>query len=124
MEPNNKEQIAQETEANEISGKNPRDEFISFEIQNGFKARKYVSDKQANEYEDLLKNGEPLPSGVYATPDGACFFTLVDTISDAEKERLIMYKNAKNINTIKNCVLFFTIMSIIAAVYYVIQLLN
>ena len=82
-------------------------------------------------YQKLLKNGESLPNGVYQYKDPTTgeyipsFYTIWDPeLTDAEKQEYIQYQELLHIKTIKNCAVFFTVLTIISLVATVILLLR
>ncbi len=82
-------------------------------------------------YKQMLKNGESLPDGVYQHRDSTTgeyidsFYTVWDPdLTDTEKQEYIRYQEFLHIKTIKNCVVFFTVLTIISLVATVILLLR
>jgi hypothetical protein len=78
-----------------------------------------------------LKNGEKLPDGVfgYEYNDGEVskseFYTIYEAdLSEAEIEEYLTCKQLSMINTIKKCVLFFTILAAIGIVACLFMLLS
>ena len=77
--------------------------------------------KQDNkEYQKLLKAGGTLPKGVYAyvydsgETSATEFYTIYETdLTESEIREYLTYKQLSLIKTIKNCVLFFTVLTII-----------
>lgn len=72
-------------------------------------------------YSQMLKNGQPLPQGVikdeYAGEGYAEFYTVyTPDLSEKEIQEYLTYKKLALLNTIKNCVLFFTVLTIIGLV--------
>lgn len=88
--------------------------------------------KQENkEYQQLLKEGGSLPEGVYAytydtgETSTSEFYTIYETdLTESEIREYLTYKQLSLIRTIKNCVLFFTILTIIGMVAYFIIMMN
>ncbi len=81
-------------------------------------------------YSEMIKNGEPLPAGVYQYRNSATgnylnsFYTIWDSgLNDAEKGEIIQYQKLYYLKTIKNCLVFFVVMSIIAAIGWLVLLL-
>lgn len=82
--------------------------------------------KQENEeYQKLLEVGGTLPEGVYAYvyTNGEIstteFYTIYEPdLTEAEKREYLMYKQLSYIKTIKNCVVFFTALTIIGMIAY------
>lgn len=71
-------------------------------------------------YNQLLKNNEPLPNGIYEykmeTGEGAGIFYTVyqPELTQDEKLEYITFKQLKMISTIKKCVVFFTASTVIS----------
>ncbi len=87
--------------------------------------------KQENkEYQKLLKDGGTLPEGVYAfvfnsydTPTE--FYTIYETdLTESEIREYLAYKQLSLIKTIRNCIMFFTILSIIGMIAYFFIMMN
>lgn len=80
------------------------------------------SEQENKTYSKMLKNGETLPEGVfpYSYTDGTksdrVFYVLGDEPTDAEIAEFLRYKELELLSTIKNCVVFFTVMAIIGIV--------
>ncbi len=73
-------------------------------------------------YNQLIKNNESLPDGVYEykmeTGDGTgTFYTVYQPeLTQEEKIEYITFKQLKMISTIKNCVVFFTVLTVISMI--------
>ena len=88
--------------------------------------------KQENkEYQQLLKDGGTLPEGIFAyvydtgETSTSDFYTIYETdLSESEIREYLTYKKLSLIKTIKNCVLFFTILTIIGMVAYFFIMMN
>ena len=88
--------------------------------------------KQENkEYQQLLKNGGTLPEGVYAyvyegnETSTTEFYTIYETdLTESEIREYLTYKQLSLIRTIKNCVLFFTVLTIIGMVLYLLVMMS
>lgn len=80
------------------------------------------SEQENKTYSEMLKNGETLPEGVfpYSYTDGTKsdseFYVLGDEPTDAEISEFLKYKELELLSTIKNCVVFFTVMAIIGII--------
>ena len=78
--------------------------------------------KQENKaYEQLLKSGGKLPEGVhilYGEIEGAKeFYTVYETdLTEAEIREYLAFKQLGYLKTIKNCVVFFTVLTVIGMV--------
>ena len=73
-------------------------------------------------YNQLLKNNEPLPNGVYeykmetGERTGTFYTVYQPELTQEEKLEYITLKQLKMISTIKNCVVFFTALTVISMV--------
>ena len=73
-------------------------------------------------YTQLLREGKPLPENVHkyeysVGTDYDQFYTLyIPELSTAEINEYLTYKTLALLNTIKNCVVFFTVLTIIGLV--------
>jgi len=81
------------------------------------------SKEDNKKYRELSKQGLPLPEGVYAykTETGEDMYQyytihIATELSKEERIEYIMLKQFQNIKTIKNCVLFFTILTAISLI--------
>ena len=86
--------------------------------------------KENKEYQNLLKNGGTLPEGVYAyfysnEPSTTEFYTIYETdLTESEIREYLTYKQLSLIRTIKNCVMFFTVLTIIGMIAYFLIMMN
>ncbi|MEE1116412.1 MAG: hypothetical protein UH851_06125 [Clostridia bacterium] len=88
--------------------------------------------KQENkEYQKLLKEGGVLPEGVFAyvydsgETSTTEFYTIYETdLTESEIREYLTYKKLSLIRTIKNCIMFFTVLTIIGMVAYFFTLMN
>ncbi len=83
------------------------------------------SREENKEYESILKNGGSLPEGVraYVYDNGEAstneFYTVYEPeLTEAEIREYLTYKQLSLIKTIKNCVVFFTALTVIAMIVY------
>ena len=81
------------------------------------------SKEDNKKYIQMLKNGETLPNGVFEykydfDEEGSGTFYTIHKPELTPEERLeyITFKQLKMLNTIKNCVVYFTSVSIISAI--------
>lgn len=80
--------------------------------------------KQENKgYQKILTDGGTLPEGVYAyvydsgETSTTEFYTIYETdLTESEIREYLTYKQLSLIRTIKNCVLFFTVLTIIGMI--------
>ena len=79
-------------------------------------------------YSQMLKNGQPLPEGIERQEfsDGyEEFYTVYKPdLSEKEIQEYLTYKKLSLLNTIKNCVLFFTVLTIIGLVGWLLLLMG
>lgn len=102
-----------------------REELRYHKFEFGLLQKIPCSKEENKEYQQLLKNGESLPDGVFAyvydngevsTTD---FYTVYEPqLTEDEIQEYLMYKQLSMIKTIRNCVLFFVILTIISMVIY------
>ena len=81
------------------------------------------TEKDNKEYKQLVKAGKALPKDIYpfghdaGTPSDSEFYKLYAAdLSDAELAEYLTYKKLSMLKTIKNCLLFFTILTIIGMI--------
>ena len=78
--------------------------------------------KENEAYVELLKNGQPLPEGVEQNdpnvePEYASFHVPQETpLSKEELAEYVSYKQLKTLTTIKNCVVFFTVLTVLSLI--------
>ena len=76
--------------------------------------------EETKAFRKLLEEGKPLPEGVLQhnaddEPEYATFYRVEKTdLSPEELSQYIEYKRLKSLITIKNCVVFFTVLTIIS----------
>ena len=88
--------------------------------------------KQENEqYQKLVEDGGVLPEGVYAFVDDSGetskteFYTILESdLTESEIREYLTYKQLRLIRTIKNCVMFFTVLTIIGMFVYLLIMMN
>ena len=101
---------------------NLREELRSYKFEFGLLQKIPCSQQENKEYRKLLEDGGTLPEGVYTYDDDILtgeFYTVLETdLTESEKNEYLTYKKLNLIKTIKNCVLFFTILTIIAMIVY------
>ena len=78
--------------------------------------------KKNQEYKDLLKQGKRLPEDVRTNDDwrnvnDSEFYRLVrPELTQEEITEYLMYKKLDMLNTIRNCVVFFTVLAVISLI--------
>ena len=86
------------------------------------------SQKENQEYKDLLKQGKRLPEDVRTNDDwrnvnDSEFYRLVrPELTQEDITEYLMYKKLDMLKTIKNCVVFFTVLMIIGIFLFIISL--
>ena len=110
---------------------NLRDELMAHKFEFNLLQRIPCSKQDNKEYAKLLKQGRTLPEGVYAYvyDDGEIstneFYTIYETdLTEAEIQEYLTYKQLSLIRTIKNCVVFFTVLTIIGMVVSFLIMMN
>ena len=94
-------------------------EYVRLMAENGFIRKNIISDEETTvRYQKLESEGSPLPEGVYPTSvEGSReYCTIEDAVPDMtpeEIERLIALRQAKDIHTIRNWVIFFGVLAVI-----------
>ena len=95
---------------------------MEYKLEFGILEKKPCTKQENEAYINLLKKGENLPEGVfrYENIDGEKrdeFYTICPTdLTETEIQEYITYKKLKYIKTIKNCAVFFTVLSIVGIV--------
>ena len=110
---------------------NLRDEIRNYKFEFDLLQKIPCTKQENKEYERILKNGGELPDGIYAyTYDSGevsttDFYTIYESdLSEAEIREYLTYKQLSFMKTIKNCVLFFTILAIVSMVISFIVLMS
>ncbi len=81
------------------------------------------SKQEIEEYRKILKNGGKLPDGVYVGELDDDFYTIYESdLTEAEIREYLTYKQLSLIRTIKNCAVFFVLLTIIGMISYLILL--
>ncbi|MBR3894791.1 MAG: hypothetical protein IKJ35_06550 [Clostridia bacterium] len=104
---------------------NLRDELRSYKFEFDLLQKIPCSKQENKEYQKILKDGGVLPNGVFAyvydngETSTTEFYTVYETdLTESEIAEYLTYKKLNLIRTIKNCVMFFTVLTIIAMVVY------
>jgi len=101
-------------------------EYVHLLVTNGLVFRNIISDKNTKQECQKLENEDkPLPEGIYATSvDGRREYCTVESavpdMTAEEIERLIAMRQARDIHTIKNWVIFFGVMAVVGLIVGVI----
>lgn len=81
-------------------------------------------------FNDLLKRGKRLPEGIYRdydwrnTNDSEFYRIAHSDVNQADIMEYLMYKKLDMLKTIKNCVIFFTVSTVILLVFLILLLGN
>ena len=101
---------------------NLRDELHDYKFQFGLLQKIPCSKEENKQYEKLLKEGGTLPDGVYAYryESGEAineFYTIYEPeLTESEKQEYLIYKKLSLLKTIRNCTLFFTLLTILGII--------
>ena len=97
-----------------------REELQEYRINIGFSERVYCSPEETRAFNIILKNKGELPDGVYKRYDNEfdpCFYRIQEAkLTDSEKNEYIQYKKLSYLQTIKNCSVFFVIITLIGII--------
>lgn len=106
-----------------------QNELRELKIKAGLLSEVPCTEQETEEYQKLLENNETLPTGVYSRDkilsENNTFYTVhgESELTEAEKKEYIALKQLKYVKTIKNCVLFFTILTILSMALAVLLLI-
>ena len=110
---------------------NLRDVLRSYKFEFDMLQKIPCSEQENKEYQKLLNDGGVLPEGVFAyvysngETSKTEFYTICETdLSESEVAEYLTYKKLSLLRTIKNCVMFFTVLTIIGIVAYLFIMAN
>ena len=110
---------------------NLRDELRSYKFEFDLLQKIPCTKQENKEYQNILKAGGVLPDGVFAyvydsgETSTTEFYTVYETdLTEAEIQEYLTYKQLSLIRTIKNCVVFFTVLTIIGMIAYFILMMS
>ena len=93
---------------------------MSYRKENGTLSQIRVADEEQELYRKMSEMGEALPEGVYeGKNEYGKYFYRVPNIEDLTKEEwveMVLHCQLKSINTIKGCVIFFTVLTVISLI--------
>lgn len=89
----------------------------------GFYTRERCSQEESDEYRILIKEKLPLPEDVGYNPQYNYYFRYKEA-SDEDLQEYLSLLQFTHIRTIKNCVVFFTILSIIGIILALIAIIS
>lgn len=97
-----------------------KDELIQMELDNNLKKRVDCSSEDNKKLVAHLKKGFTLPTGFYQYTNSSTgehlneFYTIADSgLTEDEKRKYMEFKKISYINTIKKCIVFFTVIEVI-----------
>ena len=99
-----------------------RDELNSYKFAYDVMQKIPCSKAENKQYQQILKEGGILPDGVYAYDEFGVastteFYTVYETdLSQREILEYLTYKKLDFIRTIKNCIVFFTVLTLISLI--------
>ena len=103
--------------------KDVKQELFEKQIQYGFYQIESCSEEDNAKYASMTQNGEPLPKNVRQYKNTVTdqyvdqFYYLNDTkLSDAEKQEYLKYIELDRLDTIKKCLIFFTVLTVISLI--------
>lgn len=71
-------------------------------------------------FQNMVQNGQPLPENIHRSADNSYLFYRIyeSDLTEAERMELIEYRKLSALNTIKSCVVFFTVLTVISLILY------
>jgi len=106
-----------------ISTDDVRQNLFDKQIEYGFFRLVDCSDDENAKYSLMKRNGESLPERVRQYKDPKTdkyvdrFYYLIDSkLSDSERLEYLRYLELERIETIKNCVVFFTVLAVVSMI--------
>ena len=108
-----------------------KDEIQSYKFEFGLLKKVPCTKEENAEYACLIKNGCGLPDGVFAyiygssEPSTTEFYTIEESdLSEAEINEYLTYKKLSMIKTIKNCAVFFTVLTVVGILVFIMTTLG
>jgi hypothetical protein len=97
---------------------NLREKLREHKFEFGLLEKVPCTKKENAEYTQMIKNGEALPEGVHAyVYETNEFYEIHEAdLTESEIQEYLTYKQLSLIRTIKNCVVFFTVLAVIGLV--------
>ena len=95
--------------------KKARDDMKSLLCDLGALIKQPCTDEENKQFDMLKKQKQRLPEDVYPYEQSDGYYRLVKSdLTDDEINRLIMLKQTQYLYTIRNCLIFFVVLSVIA----------
>ena len=95
-------------------------EYVRLMAKGGFLKKNIIkTEETVQQYQQLEEEGKPLPEGIYPMAENGMreYFTVENAVTDmtpGEIDRLIALRQAKDIHTIRNWVIFFGVLAVIS----------
>ena len=116
------------SEAKDKEKVNPKAELQSLRQEYRLSQRVPCSKEDNKKYAQMVKDGQPLPCGVYdykyENTESEYYTIYTPDISADELAELLAYKKLGYLRTIKNCAVYFVVLSVIAICAYLIILVQ
>lgn len=114
---------------NEENGKNnPMTELQNYREKYGLSEKIPCSKEDNEKYAQMVKDGTPLPTGVYAynyeNLEDVYYTIQTSSLATDELFEMLTYKILGYLRTIKNCAVYFVVLSVISLCVYLIFLLQ
>ena len=108
-----------------------KQELFDKQIEYGFLTIMDCSEEDNLKYSEMKNNGQALPENVHPYKDTSNnqyvdkFYYLKDSkLSDAERQEYLKYIELDRLNTIKNCLIFFVILTLVLlSAYFIFSLI-
>ena len=114
------------SEAKDKEKVNPKAELQNLRQEYRLSQRVPCSKEDNKKYAQMVKDGQPLPAGVYdykyENTESEYYTIYTPDISADELAELLTYKKLGYLRTIKNCAVYFVVLSVIALCAYLIIL--
>lgn len=105
---------------------NPKAELQSLRQEYRIAQRVPCSKEDNKKYAQMVKDGQPLPAGVYdynyENTESEYYTIYTPDISNDELLEMLTYKKLGYLRTIKNCAVYFVVLSVIALCAYLVIL--
>ena len=97
---------------------NIREQLTQFRYDHGLIQQIECSKEDRKAYKELLKNGGKLPDGVFESDDDPGYFYTIykADLSHNELEEYLSYKKIRLLKSIKDCAVFFVVLTVIALI--------
>ncbi len=99
-------------------------DLINLSEKTGLSVRHACSKEEAIQIEDAIANNTPLPFPCTKDESGNYFRIFETSLTEEEKGKLIQLLLLKRLTTIKNCLVFFTTLTVVSLAIWLIMLLG